>query len=102
MANATRGIPLLVGETIKVLCAQDAVAQSSLGLVLQQQLPPLTPDSILAARLIRLTKQQRDVLQHAAVIGTVFTFETLRAACGTALGALVDVLEELPHLAAHL
>ncbi|MHB2015434.1 MAG: serine/threonine-protein kinase [Candidatus Xenobia bacterium] len=95
VANATRGIPLLVGETIKVLCAQDALAQSPQGLVLQQQLPPLTPDSILAARLIRLTKQQRDVLQHAAVLGTAFTFDALRAACGTALGDLVDVLEQL-------
>ena len=90
---ATSGTPLFVQETVRELLRQHGPArlpQLDPALV---KLPASTKD-LLRAGVNALEAPARDVLQHAAVVGSSFELPVLQALCG------LDTLALLAHLEA--
>ncbi|MHB2017224.1 MAG: ATP-binding protein, partial [Candidatus Xenobia bacterium] len=106
----TEGNPFFVGELLKALVAHGALAQDGDGWVLKDEehnrilspggasaagiLPPTVQEAILQ-RLRKLPVMQREILQHAAVMGQVFSFDQVRASTGIDPIQMVDALEDL-------
>jgi class 3 adenylate cyclase/tetratricopeptide (TPR) repeat protein len=88
VAERSGGNPLFAEEMINRLIEDDTVETATL---------PSTVQSLLAARLDSLDKDERRLLQHAAVVGQVFWDGTLRGTAaeeGFELGGVLQTLEE--------
>ena len=79
--DKTEGNPLFIEETVQVLFEEGALERNGvvkLTRSLSQLTLPPTVQDILAARIDRLPKPQKDLLQTLAVIGTEFRFSLVR------------------------
>jgi class 3 adenylate cyclase/tetratricopeptide (TPR) repeat protein len=93
------GIPLYAVETVRMLLDRGALARE--GDVLRVVAPldrldvPETLHALIAARLDGLEPEERQVVQHAAVLGKTFGASGVAALGGVDADALVPVLERL-------
>jgi class 3 adenylate cyclase len=81
--GAAEGNPLFVEELLRMLIDDGVLRRTDSGWQLEAdpgrlQLPP-TINALLTARLDRLAPEERRVIEHAAVIGEVFSWSALAA-----------------------
>jgi tetratricopeptide (TPR) repeat protein len=94
IARAAEGNPLFVEEMLSMLI-DDGTLQRDNGRwiptrdVAEIDVPP-TIQALLAARLDRLTGEERTVLEHAAVAGKLFSRGAVRALAGADVPAALD------------
>ncbi len=100
IARAAEGNPLFVEEMLSMLIDEGTLRRENggwvpVGDVASIDVPP-TIQALLAARLDRLSGDERTVLEHAAVAGKLFSRGALRTLAGAgAPAALDDQLESL-------
>jgi DNA-binding SARP family transcriptional activator len=87
--RATEGNPLFIGEMVRSDQA-DGTASSALGAGL-----PARVQSVIAARLGRLSPAARALAEVAATVGRSFSFDILLRATDAGEDAVVDALDEL-------
>ncbi len=83
LIERTEGFPFYVEESVRTLVETHALAGDPGAYRLTKPLPavhvPLTVQAVLAARIDRLTPEQKSLLQAAAVVGREVPFSLLRA-----------------------
>jgi DNA-binding SARP family transcriptional activator len=92
------GNPLFVVEMVRAKEGYWGLDNVSPGPILNTQyIPSLLPklQTVIEARLARLSSQAREIAAQAAVLGRSFTYPMLAAACALDEAALVDGLDEL-------
>ena len=99
LTERTGGNPFFVEEVVRAL-AEDGALEGRPGAYvlvrpLEKSALPASVQSVLAARIDRLSAQHKPVLQSAAVIGRTFAATVLAHAMGRAIEALGEALSVL-------
>ena len=92
LQRETEGNPLFIVETLRA--GSDCTDAATLSAAVSATLPA-TVQSVITARLARLSPQARALIELAATIGREFTFEVLQQASGDDEEQLVCGLDEL-------
>jgi tetratricopeptide (TPR) repeat protein len=87
VVNQAAGIPLYAVEYVRMLLASGQLIQEGASFTLTEPLDSLTvPDSlhsVIAARIDRFSEEDRDLIQHASVLGHSFTLDGLAGLSGS-------------------
>ncbi len=99
ITRESEGNPLFVQAYLEALVDEGVLDRDHDRWVVSQdgrpsQSMPRTIDHILRERLASLGEDARRLLEVAAVVGTRFDFDLLRAVTGQPVGALLDALDE--------
>ncbi len=89
----TAGNPLFVGETVRLLLAEDKLDAAGEATAWDFGVPDQLRD-VVRRRLTRLSGATRELLSTAAVIGREFHLETMEVVSGLPRGALLDAVDE--------
>jgi class 3 adenylate cyclase/tetratricopeptide (TPR) repeat protein len=99
IADQAEGVPLYAVETVRMLLDQGQIVSGEVGYELAgadvELEMPESLQALVAARLDGLPAAERDLIQHAAVLGQSFTREGLRSLSSLGLSVLDEQLRML-------